>query len=144
MRENVLEFSVEPPPGWQFWKENYYDVRSLKITATVENLDNREAIRTFFMSREEADPENIKDAYITYLVDCNFRESGRLSVHLNNNLLSSSVPDCGVPERTSIDPADFVEGRNELHFSAESGRYLFDRTLVKDNAESSGLPRLFL
>jgi len=106
--ENIIQFSVESVPAWQFWKNNFYDIRNVQIAATVEKLENREAVNTFFMTDEEVDPENVDDAYIIYLVDCRITDVGRLDVFLNNNLLSSKVPDCGSLEKTFIDPEDFV------------------------------------
>lgn len=141
--ENILEFSVDSPPGWQFWKKNQYDIRNLKITATVENVENQEALTTFAMNREKIDPENVENAYISYWVDCDVRTAGRLTVHLNNHLLSSRVPDCGSPEKTAIDPDDFVEGRNELRFSAEKGNYLIDRISVRAVLKDQPFPVYF-
>ncbi len=129
--ENVIEFSVEKAPGWQFWKKNFYDVRNVKVTATVERLENREALNTFFMTKEEADPENIEEAYIIYLADCSVKNAGKLGILLNGNLLSAKVPDCGSLEKTFIDPSDFVSGKNELLFRIEEGKYLIDQIFIK-------------
>ena len=141
--ENTLEFSVDSPPGWKFWAENHYDLRNLRITATVENVENREAVNTFLMGRDEIDPENVEDAYLVYLVDCDVSVAGRLTVRLNDRLLSSKVPDCSSLERTDIDPRDFIEGRNELRFSAEKGRYLIDRISVKTRLRNPVFPLYF-
>jgi len=141
--ENVIDFMVDSPSAWQFWKNNFYDLRGVQISGTVERLENREAVQTFFVSDEEADPENIESAFIIYLVDCRISEVGRLDVVLNGNLLSSKVPDCGSLEKTFIDPNDFVEGKNELLFSAAKGRYLIDQVFVKTKLEKPIFPVYF-
>ena len=141
--ENILEFSVDSPPGWQFWKKNHYDIRTLKVTATVENTENSEALSTFIMSPEEVDPENLADAYIIYLVDCGVTVAGKLTVSLNQRVLSSKVPDCSNLEKIDIHPDDFVEGRNELRFSAENGNYLLDRVSVKTRLRNPTFPVYF-
>ena len=142
-RENIIEFSVDSPPKWQFWKNNFYDIRNVQIAATVSKLENREAINTFFVSKEEADVENIEEAFIIYLVDCRVNEVSRLEISLNSNLLSSKVPDCGNLEKTFIDPEDFVEGKNELRFVSEEGRYLIDQIFVKTKLKKPIFPVYF-
>ncbi|MBI2664717.1 hypothetical protein HYX10_05265 [Candidatus Woesearchaeota archaeon] len=141
--ENILEFSVDSPPAWQFWKKNFYDIRNVQVSTTVERLENKEAVNTFFVSQEEANVDNLEDAYIIYLVDCSVADVGRLSVYLNNNLLSSKVPDCGSLEKTFIDPADFIGGKNELRFVAEKGRYLVDQIFVKTKLKKPIFPVYF-
>lgn len=142
-RENLLEFSVDSPSSWRFWEKNMYDIRNVHVTATVENLERREAVNTFFVSREEADRENIDQAYIIYLVDCSVTEAGILNVFLNDNLLSSKIPDCGSLEKTFIDPDDLVEGKNEIRFVADQGRYLIDQIFVKTKLRKPITPIYF-
>ena len=129
--ENVLKFSVDEPASWRFWERNFYDVGNVRVTGTVENTDRSEANKTFFMSKEEVDAENVESAFLSYIVDCRVREAGTVSVFLNDNRISSSVPECGNMERTFIDPSDFNEGTNELRFVAGEGRYLIDQVFVK-------------
>ena len=62
---------------------------------------------------------------------------------LNGNLLSAKVPDCESFEKTFIDPDDFIEGKNELLFSSEQGRYLIDRTAVKTTLRKAISPVYF-
>lgn len=129
--ENVLLFSVDSPPSWQFWGNNLYDIRGVRITGTIERTEGRESTESFFMGREEANSENIDDAYLSYWVGCGSRETGRVSVFLNNNLLSSKIPDCDNRQRSSIDPGHFEEGENELRFVAHEGHYLIDQAVVR-------------
>ncbi len=142
-KENLLEFSVDTPPGWKFWEKNFYDIRNVQVIATVEKLGNREAISTFFMTKEEADTENIDEAFIIYLADCRASDVGKLSVAINGKLISSKVPDCGSLEKTFIDPADFVAGKNELKFSTDAGKYLIDQVFVKTRLKEPVSPIYF-
>ncbi len=142
-KENLLEFSVDTPPSWKFWEKNFYDIRNVQVIATVEKLGNREAVNTFFMTKEEADPENIDEAYIIYLADCKASDVGKLGVSINGKLVSSKVPDCGSLEKTFIDPADFVAGKNELKFSTEAGKYLIDQIFVKTKLKKPVSPIYF-
>lgn len=142
-KENIIQFYVDQPPSWKFWERNFYDIRDVRVTGTVERTDRQEAINTFFMSSEEADPSNIDDAYIIYLADCRATDVGKLSVYLNGNVLSSKVPDCGSLEKTSISPESFVSGRNELRFVAEQGRYLIDQVFVKTQLKEPIYPVYF-
>src|SRR3989338_5730785 len=141
--ENLIQFSVDSPAKWQFWKNNFYDIRNVQVAATVEKVENKEAVNTFFVSEEEADVENIEEAFIIYLVDCRVSEVGKLIVLLNNNLLSSKVPDCGSLEKTFIDPVDFVKGKNELRFVSEEGNYLIDQIFVKTKLRKPIFPVYF-
>ncbi len=142
-KDNLLEFSVNTPPAWKFWEKSFYDIRNVQVVATVENLENREAVSTFFMTKEEAEPNNMEEAYIIYLVDCRVSEAGKLSVALNGRLISSRVPDCGSVEKTFIDPSEFVAGKNELRFSIEGGKYLVDRIFVKTKLKKPIAPIYF-
>lgn len=142
-KENLLEFSVDAPPAWKFWEKSSYDIRNVQVVATVENLENKEAVSTFFMTKEEADKSNLEEAYIIYLVDCKISEASKLSVALNGKMISSRVPDCGSVEKTFIDPSEFVAGKNELKFSIEEGKYLIDRIFVKTKLKKPISPIYF-
>ncbi len=143
-KENLLEFLVESPPAWKFWEKSFYDLRDVQVVASVENLENRESVSTFFMTKDEADKSNLEEAYLIYLVDCRASETDKLSVRLNGKLISSRVPDCGNVEKTFIDPSEFVVGKNELKFSTEEeGKYLVDRIFVKTKLKKPVFPIYF-
>ncbi len=139
--ENVLEFRASPVGPLNFFSSNFYDLRNVKITGTVENADNSDAENNFLVSREEAG--NIEEAHLIYFVECTIRDVGRLRITLNEVLLSSSVPDCGSPVRLNVDPDDIVEGRNTVRFSAESGKYLIDQVSVNTELEKPIFPIYF-
>lgn len=138
--ENVLEFKVHPA-GWMFWKKNYYQLTDIKVTGTVETYASREATTTFLISREEK--SNLKEAYLLYLPDCKTGLTERLSIYLNDRLISSKAPDCGAPEKIILDPDDLEDGRNEMKFFAEKGTYLVDQVVVKTELREPIYPVYF-
>ena len=140
---STIEFSVDKSPSWMFWSKNFYDIRNVQVSGTVSRLSGSEALNTFFVSADEANADNIAQAYLIYLIDCRGSGGGKVDVFLNGKLLSSKVPDCGGLEKTLIAPSDLVAGRNELKFSTLSGRYLVDRVFVKVFLKELVLPVFF-
>ncbi len=140
-KENLFEFSTEPVPWWKPFSKNFYDIRELKVTATVERLDNKEALQTVLVSQEEANL--MSEASLSFFVDCNVRDVGRLIIYLNGGLLASKVPDCGSPERLQIDPEDLISGKNEFRFVAEKGTYLLDRLVLRTKLKEPIFPLYF-
>jgi hypothetical protein len=138
--ENNIEFSVQPI-GWMFWKKNYYELEDVKVTGTIEKISSREATTTFFITRDEK--TNLKEGYLLYLADCKIGQTERLSVYMNEVLISAKVPDCGSPEKIILDPDDMREGRNELRFYAEQGTYLIDQIVVKTELREPIFPVYF-
>jgi hypothetical protein len=136
----VIEFKVQPV-GWMFWKKNYYELASIKLTGTVETYASREATTTFLIGREEK--TNLKEAYLLYLPDCKTGQTERLSVYLNEMLISSKAPDCGAPEKIILNPDDLKEGTNDLRFFAEKGTYLIDQVVVKTELRQPIYPVYF-
>lgn len=127
-KDNVVEFAAEEV-GFQFWRTNGYELSDIKVTATVELLENLESRQTFIIGKDEI--ENIDSAYMIYFVDCQPFDVGRLQVYLNDVLLSVGVPDCQSPVRLNMDPALLVRGSNNVRFIADKGSYLVDRISVK-------------
>lgn len=140
-KENVFEFSTEPVPWYKPFTTNSYDLRDVKVTGTVERIDNKEAIQTIVLGQEEA---NLLDqATLSYFVDCSLRDVGRLSIYLNGNLLASKVPDCGSAEKWQIDPKDLSSGKNDFRFVAEQGTYLLDRLNLRTSLKAPIFPIYF-
>lgn len=140
-KENVFEFSTESVPWYKPFTTNSYDLRDVKITGTVERIDNKEAIQTVVLGQEEA--SLLDSATMSYFVDCSVKDVGRLSIYLNSNLLASKVPDCGSAEKWQIDPKDLVSGKNEFRFVAEQGTYLLDKLNLRTNLKEPIFPIYF-
>lgn len=140
-KENVFEFSTEPVPWYKPFTTNSYDLRDVKVTGTVERLDNKEAVQTVVLGTDEADL--LDSATLSYFVDCSIKDVGRLDILLNDNLLASKVPDCGSPEKWQLDPKDLMGGKNEFRFVAGEGTYLLDRVLLRTKLKEPIFPIYF-
>jgi hypothetical protein len=139
--ENLFEFSTDPVPWWNPFGNNFYDLREVKVTATVEKIENKEAIQTFVLAKEEF--ELLLEASLSYFVECSSSKVEKLTITLNNNLVSSKSPDCGNPERFQIDPGDLKGGKNELKFSSGEGTYIVDRPVIRTELEEPVFPLYF-
>jgi len=126
-KENLLDFKVADP-GIMFWKTNSYELRDIKVTGTINNLENQQATSVFLL--QDAEYSNIKSASMVYLVECNALQVGNLKLFLNDVEIASRVPDCGSPDKVIIDPQDFRRGKNELRFFTDKGSYLIDNTVL--------------
>ena len=75
---------------------------------------------TFRLSDQEVD--EFKSGYVRFTVECGGdKQSGRLRVRLNDNLISSSVPDCLAVEKIDITKEDLTAGKNDLSFELSEG-----------------------
>ena len=126
--ENVIEFSV-PDSGFAFWQNNNYQITDIKITGTVKSTENLESRQVFIVSNDEYNA--ISTASILYYVGCRTGEAGTLSTYLNDQLLYSSVPDCGSPVKIQVDPQAIQKGSNTIKFNAERGSFLIDQLELK-------------
>lgn len=135
---NEMEFSVSEVPFWQFWSKNFYDIHSVKIIATISDITNKDATKTFFVTNNEA--PNIESATLTYFVDCATSDNGKLNVYINGIRLSSGIPDCNSIAKNSINPNNIAAGNNDLRFSTEKGTFLLDRVVVKTHLREAIRP----
>lgn len=139
--ENLFEFSTEPVPWYKPFSKNFYDLRDVKITGTVEKVDNKEARHTVILGQEEFNL--ISEASLSYFVECSLKDVGVLSVYVNEKLLASKVPDCGNPERLQLDPKDLLAGKNDFRFVAEKGTYLLDQAVLRTKLKEPIFPIYF-
>ncbi len=126
--ENVIEFSTEDI-GFQFWRTNYYELSDIKISGTLKSIENLDFRQTFVVGSEEAG--NIEKAQMSYFVECKVGDVGSLKVSLNEVLVGSGVPDCGMPVKFDIEPSAIIRGKNTVDFSSERGTYLVDQIKLK-------------
>lgn len=139
--ENSIEISTPTLEWYQFFSTNYYEIRNLQITGTVETIDATTAQNTFIVSSEEA--LKAESAYLVYFVDCRVESVSKLTVMLNENQLASKIPDCGSPDRIDFDPTILNQGTNTLDFRAEKGTYLIDQIFIKTELEEPIFPVYF-
>ncbi len=137
-KENLLKFSSPETSWFNLFGKNFYELSDVKVTATIEDISNMEAMQTFFISATEY--QNLEEAYLRYFVDCRPATSGRLRIYLNDVLLSSKVPDCGSAAKTNIDSEYLAAGTNTLRFYADEGNFLLDQVAVKTQLKEPAYP----
>jgi len=121
---NSIEFKASSP-GAIFWRTNEYSLDNILITSDVLRKEAQESTLTFVVSGEEK--ANLERVKLRFLPECDELKSGALSIELNNFLLYSAVPDCGVPNRAiEFVPDRLVAGENRLVFKTTKGWYLVD------------------
>ncbi len=117
---NTLTFSVSEVPWYRFWSRNQYELRELKLISSTQDLEGMQSTTTFRLSDQEVD--EFKSGYVRFTVECGGdKQSGRLRVRLNDNLISSSVPDCLAVEKIDITKEDLTAGKNDLSFELSEG-----------------------
>lgn len=135
---NEIEFATYEVPFWQFWSKNYYDMKNIKIIASVSDISNRDATESLFLTQTEAG--NIERASIVYFVECSPKDVGKLSIYVNGARISSTIPDCGQIARYTVNPEELKQGTNEIRFSAEKGTYLIDRLMIRTQLKEALKP----
>ncbi len=138
---NEIEFATLEVPFWQFWAKNAYDMRNIKIIATILDVSNREATQTFFLTENEAG--NIERASLVFSVECSPQDAGKLTSFINGAKVASAIPDCGQLARYTLNPEDLQSGTNELRFSTEKGTFLIDRVIVRTHLKEAVKPIFF-
>jgi len=137
--ENIIEFSVSSA-GWMFWNVNFYELSNIKITATVTNFENQEAAKQFSISY---DVEDVKEAKLRFIPECRTTRVGKLTIKLNEEAISSDVPDCGSPSLVDFDPAILRKGGNTLLFSSAAGSYLVDNIIIRTTLREPTYPAYY-
>ena len=128
--KNVLEISVSGVPWYRFWGRNQYELRDLKLIASVKQKDTLEAITTFRLSKQEVD--EFESGYLRFLVECATRgRAGVLRVYLNGRLISSSVPSCPGYEKIDLVQEDLFTGGNDIRFELSDGSLYLTNNVVK-------------
>ncbi len=135
---NEIEFATYEVPFWQFWSKNYYDMKNIKIIASISDVSNRDATESLFLTQNEAG--NIERASIVYFVECSPKDAGKLSVYVNGARISSTIPDCGQIARYTVNPEELKQGTNEIRFSAEKGTYLIDKLMIRTQLKEALKP----
>ncbi len=134
--DNILEFRVSEP-GWQFWKVSSYQLRDVRIIASVRNQNNREASTQFSITYT---PENVAKSDLRYIPNCDQASVGSLTISINDRVITSKVPECGIPDTVDIDPKILVKGTNIISFSSETGAISIDNIRVHSEVDQPTFP----
>ena len=129
-QSNTLKMEVSGV-GVAFWSTNEYLLENFKITADITDTSTRESELKFIVPQSEA--KNIEKSEIRFVPECQPENVGVLDILINNNMIYSSVPDCGVPRPLEFSSSNIITGENKLTFRSERGRYLIDTIRIKNS-----------
>ena len=96
--KNSLVFEVSEP-GAAFWRVNEYELQNVLISGKVTDYSG--ALSEQHFSVADSEYENLDRAILEFLPDCPPREEGLVQILINNRVIYTSYPDCGI--KTSID-----------------------------------------
>lgn len=134
--KNRLVFKVSEP-GAAFWRVNEYELENVLISGKVTDYSG--ALSEQHFSITDSEYENLDRAVFEFLPDCPPREAGLVQILINNRMIFTSYPDCGV--KTSIEVSkDFLRpGDNVLVATTGGGSFLIDMpkitTFLKEAAQ---------
>lgn len=137
---NILEFSTSSV-GIAFWDTNDYSFENVQILADVTDVSGQDT-KTVFNILDSRD--NINEARLRFVPECEGLEAGRLHIRINANEIFSAVPDCNVLNTVFIPPAYIETGINEVGFKTEQGTYLVDRIKVKTDLKEKREPKFYV
>jgi len=135
--KNTLEFEVSSV-GWRFWSTNEYVIEGMKIIAQVTDT-SRQQSRNIFVVRD-MEYFNLDRAGVRFTPECSAKTAGVLEMYLNDRLIFSGVPDCGIPNFKEFASAYLDRGENSLIFKTLSGSYLIDSITVKTELKDQNFP----
>ena len=138
--QNTLEFSVSGV-GVAFWRTNEYNLANIQITADVTDTTGQESRNTFVVS--ETEYRNIDSAKLRFFADCTPSDVGILEVSVNNQIVSSSVPDCSSLRPIDVSPAYFQNGENKVTFKTNKGKYLIDQVSITTKLKDITFPSYY-
>ena len=134
--KNSLVFEVSEP-GAAFWRVNEYELENILISGKVTDYSGALSEQHFSITGSEY--ENLDRAIFEFLPDCLPREEGLVQMLINNRMIFTSYPDCGV--KTTIEVSkDFLKpGDNVLVATTSGGAFLVDMpkitTFLKEAAQ---------
>jgi hypothetical protein len=131
---NELKIEVSDV-GIAFWATNEYLIENFKVSADFTDTSTTSSSLTFIIPNSES--SNIEKANLRFVPECQADTVGPLDILINNRLIYSSVPDCGIPRPLEFAPANIITGENVLTFKADRGRYLINSIKITTNLMES-------
>jgi hypothetical protein len=122
--KNTLVFSVSDMTGIAFWKVNEYELENVLISGRVTDYSGAFSERHFSLSATEY--ENFDKALFEFIPDCPPREAGLVQILINNRVIYTGYPDCGVKSRVEVSQEFLKPGDNALVATTNSGSFLLD------------------
>jgi hypothetical protein len=132
--KNNLKLSVSGV-GIAFWSTNEYLLENFKITADITDKSTTASTMTFIIPKSES--SNIEKTKLRFNPECEPTNVGTLEILINNQVVYSSVPDCGVLRPLDVPSSAIITGENKLAFRTEKGRYLIDQIQITNELEDT-------
>lgn len=131
--KNTLLFQVSSP-GVAFWRFNEYALENVLVSGQVTDFSGAFSEQHFSIADTEF--ENLESAVFDFLPDCPPREEGLLQILINNRVIFTSFPDCGIQTRIEVSKEFLKPGDNILVATTNAGSFLIDlpkiTTLLKE------------
>lgn len=137
--DNIITFSTSSV-GTKFWTVNEYNLQDTKIIADITDLSRQEAIQTFHVPPSKT---NIERATVKFVPECIQDETGLLEVYINNQRLTSSIPECRIPNSFQVPPTYLKAGANEISYITRDGSYLLSLIRVRTELEDVNYPTYY-
>jgi len=126
-QKNSLVFSVSEL-GAAFWKINEYQLENILISGKVTDYSGSLSEQHFALTAAEF--ENFDKAFFEFLPDCPPKEDGLVQILLNNRVIYTSYPDCGVKTHIEVSKEFLRPGDNILVATTNAGSFLIDMPKV--------------
>lgn len=126
--------------GIKFWSVNEYSIEGMKIMADVTDVSRQEAESVFYITDSR---DNIDSATLKFVPECTTADVGKLTVMVNNNQVSSAVPDCKTMNSIILDPRFLVAGVNTVQANAEKGNFLLDQIKIRTELKQKRQPKYY-
>lgn len=124
--------------GFKFWSSNEYQLRNILVSADA--LDFAGAVSEQHFTLPEQEYNQLEYAQLSLIPECNPQSAGRLIMEVNDRLIYSGYPDCGILNRVDV-AKEFVRlGDNKVVFVSEQGSYLLDRIEVVSYLQEQDYP----
>ena len=121
--KNTLVFEVSSP-GAAFWRVNEYDLKNVLVSAKVTDYSSSFSEQHFAIPLSEY--ENLEKAVFEFLPDCPANEEGLVQILINNRVIYTGYPDCGVKTNIELSKELLIQGDNVLVATTNTGAFLID------------------
>jgi hypothetical protein len=122
---NTLTFEVTG----RFFEKKSYNLLDVKIVENIPLLNRQTMEHSFTVTEKEYD--NIERAVFTFFPGCLQSDVGTITVSLNGNQLSQTVPSCDTINVQEIDKAELRSGKNVLRMFLDKGRVQMEQATVE-------------
>ncbi len=135
--ENNITFSAGST-GWAFWSANAYRLSNILVSADVTSYDQSSSEQHFTIPPDEY--QRMEQARLELVPQCDPKQTGRLSITVNGQLLFGGLIDCGVLSTQDVAKDLLNAGDNRIGFTSSQGSYVLDRIKVVSMLKQQDYP----